>query len=189
MKKFRFECQKAINIPVNAISGINQQHLTDKYERLTIFCLWGNRWPNVNGHPYGADYCKNILAKKLVNQGETLVSSKPKMAFPIAAIIVALWSDHSDFGDLLLSHFYNVCPFTVPIFMPRMVGQSDDDYYKLMGYKYAEDGTIEKHDKFLKRNEPFNKDLENRENYFNRPYFYNPNLEEIYKNYENYETV
>ncbi|XP_033177986.1 nucleoporin GLE1 isoform X3 [Bombus impatiens] len=150
MKKFRFECQKAINIPVNAISGISQQHLTDKYERLHIL-LMGKSWPNVNEHPYGADFCKNILAKKLVNQGETLVSSKPKMAFPIAAIIVALWSDHSDFGDLLLSHFYNVCPFTVPIFMPRMVGQSDDDYYKLMGYKYAEDGTIEKHDKFLKR--------------------------------------
>ncbi|XP_048264467.1 mRNA export factor Gle1 isoform X2 [Bombus terrestris] len=149
-KKFRFECQKAINIPVNAISGINQQHLTDKYERLHIL-LMGKSWPNVNEHPYGADFCKNILAKKLVNQGETLVSSKPKMAFPIAAIIVALWSDHSDFGDLLLSHFYDVCPFTVPIFMPRMVGQSDDDYYKLMGYKYAEDGTIEKHDKFLKR--------------------------------------
>ncbi|XP_068976313.1 mRNA export factor Gle1 [Bombus flavifrons] len=150
MKKFRFECQKAINIPVNAISGINQQHLTDKYERLHIL-LMGKSWPNVNEHLYGADFCKNILAKKLVNQGETLVSSKPKMAFPIAAIIVALWSDHSDFGDLLLSHFYNVCPFTVPVFMPRMVGQSDDDYYKLMGYKYAEDGTIEKHDKFLKR--------------------------------------
>ncbi|XP_071860558.1 gle1 RNA export mediator [Bombus fervidus] len=150
MKKFRFECQKAINIPVNAISGINQQHLTDKYERLHILLI-GKSWPNVNEHPYGADFCKNVLAKKLVNQGETLVSSKPKMAFPIAAIIVALWSDHSDFGDLLLSHFYNVCPFTVPIFMPRMVGQSDDDYYKLMGYKYAEDGTVEKHDKFLKR--------------------------------------
>lgn len=73
------------------------------------------------------------------------------MAFPIAAIIVALWNDHSDFGDLLLSHFHNICPFTVPIFMPKMVGQSNEDYYKLMGYKYDEDGTIEKHDKFLKR--------------------------------------
>lgn len=149
-KKFRFECQKAINIPVNAISGISHQHLTDKYEKLHNL-LMGKSWPNVNQHPHGADFCKNILAKKLVNQGETLISSKPKMAFPISAIIVALWNDHSDFGDLLLSHFYNVCPFTVPIFMPKMVGQSNDDYYKLMGYKYAEDGTIEKHDKFLKR--------------------------------------
>lgn len=149
-KKFRFECQKAINIPVNAISGINQQHLKDKYERLYNL-LMGKSWPDVNQYPQGAAFCKNILAKKIVNQGETLVSSKPKMAFPIAAIIVALWNDHSDFGDLLLSHFHNVCPFTVPIFMPKMVGQSNEDYYKLMGYKYDEDGTIEKHDKFLKR--------------------------------------
>ncbi|XP_017790938.1 PREDICTED: nucleoporin GLE1 isoform X2 [Habropoda laboriosa] len=149
-KIFRFECQKAINIPINAISGINEQHLRDKYERLHNLLI-GKSTPNVIQHPQGADFCKNILAKKIVNQGETLVSSKPKMAFPIAAVIVALWNDHSDFGDLLLSHFHKVCPFTVPVFMPKIVGQSNEDYYKLMGYKYSEDGTAEKHDKFLKR--------------------------------------
>ncbi|CAK9796122.1 mRNA export factor GLE1 [Anthophora quadrimaculata] len=149
-KQFRFECQKAINIPVNAISGINEQHLRDKYERLHNLLI-GKSSPNVNQHPRGADFCKNILAKKIVSQGETLVSSKPKMAFPIAAVVVALWNDHPDFGDLLLSYFHKICPFTVPVFMPKIVGQSNEDYYKLMGYKYAEDGTVEKHDKFLKR--------------------------------------
>ncbi|XP_076244477.1 gle1 RNA export mediator [Calliopsis andreniformis] len=149
-KKFRFECQKAINIPVNAISGINEQHLRDKYERLHSLLI-GRSMPNVNEHPQGAAFCKSILAKKIVNQGETLVSSKPKMAFPIAAIIVALWNDHPDFGDLLLAHFHDTCPFTVPVFLPKMVGQSNEDYYRSMGYKYAEDGTVEKHDKYLKR--------------------------------------
>lgn len=149
-KKFRFECKKAINIPVNAISGISEQHLRDKYESLHNLLI-GKSSPNVNQYAYGAAFCKNILAKQIVNQGETLVSSKPKMAFPIAAVVVALWNDHPDFGDLLLAHFHNICPFTVPIFMPRMVGQSSENYYKLMGYKYAEDGTVEKHDKYLKR--------------------------------------
>lgn len=64
-KSFRFEIQKAINIPVNAISGINQQHLRDKYERLHNL-LEGTCWPNVKQHPQGTAYCKNILAKKLV---------------------------------------------------------------------------------------------------------------------------
>lgn len=73
------------------------------------------------------------------------------MAFPIAAIIVALWNDHSDFGDLLLSHFHTTCPYTVPVFLPKMVEQSNEDYYKSLGYKYTEDGTVEMHDKFLKR--------------------------------------
>lgn len=149
-KKFRFECKKAINIPVNAISGINEQHLRDKYESLHNLLI-GKSSPNVNQYAQGAAFCKNILAKQIVNQGETLVSSKPKMAFPIAAVVVALWNDHPDFGDLLLAHFHNICPFTVPVFMPKMVGQSSENYYKLMGYKYAEDGTVEKHDKYLKR--------------------------------------
>ncbi|XP_076765838.1 gle1 RNA export mediator [Xylocopa sonorina] len=149
-KMFRFECQKAINIPVNAISGINEQHLRDKYERLHNL-LAGKCWSNANQNLHGAAFCKNILAKKIVSQGETLVSSKPKMAFPIAAVTVALWNDHADFGDLLLAYFHTMCPYTVPVFLPQMVGQSNEDYYKLMGYKYTDDGTVEKHDKFLKR--------------------------------------
>lgn len=64
-KKFRFDCQKAINIPVNAISGINQQHLKDKYERLYNL-LMGKSCPDVNQYPQGAAFCKNILAKKIV---------------------------------------------------------------------------------------------------------------------------
>ncbi|XP_078039527.1 gle1 RNA export mediator [Augochlora pura] len=149
-KKFRFECQKAINIPVNAISGISRQHLYDKYERLNSL-LKGESSPNVNQYPEGAAFCKNMLAKEIVNQGGTLVSSKPKMAFPIAAVVVAIWNDYPDFGDLLLSHFYDTCPYIVPVFLPEIEGQSNEDYYKLLGYKYAKDGTIEKHDKFLKR--------------------------------------
>lgn len=149
-KKFRFECQKAINIPVNAISGINAEHLRDKYEKLQSLLI-GKSWPNVKQYPQGEAFCKNILAKKIISQGETLVSSKPKMAFPIAAVVVALWNEYPDFGDLLLAYFHNVCPFTVPVFIPKMVGQSNEDYYKSMGYKYSEDGTVEKHDKYLKR--------------------------------------
>lgn len=149
-KKFRFECQKAINIPVNAISVINEQHLKDKYERLHNLLI-GRSSPNLGQHPQGAAFCKDVLAKKIVSQGETLVSSKPKMAFAIAAIIVALWNDHSDFGELLLAHFHKICPFTVPVFMPKKEGQTNEEYYKSLGYKYSENGNVEKQDKFLKR--------------------------------------
>lgn len=64
-KTLRFECQKAINIPVNAISGINEQHLRDKYERLHNLLI-GRSSPNFNSHPQGAAFCKNILALKIV---------------------------------------------------------------------------------------------------------------------------
>ncbi|XP_043485531.1 nucleoporin GLE1-like [Polistes fuscatus] len=149
-KTFRFECQKAINIPVNAISVINAQHLIDKYEKLQNL-LMGKSSPNVKQHPQGTAFCKDTLAKKIVSQGETLVSSKPEMAFAIAAVIVALWNEHADFGELLLAHFHQICPFTVPVFMPKMEGQTNEEYYKSLGYKYSEDGTVEKQDKFLKR--------------------------------------
>ncbi|XP_046745081.1 mRNA export factor Gle1 isoform X2 [Diprion similis] len=149
-KKFRFECQKAINIPVNAISGVSREHLTDKYEKL--HGLLGGKPPtNANQHPQGIPFCKHTLAKKFVNQGEALVSSKPEMAFSVAAVIVALWNDYPDFGELLLAYFYKTCPYLVPMFLPQQQGQSNEDYYKSLGYKYSEDGTVERQDKFLKR--------------------------------------
>lgn len=86
----------------------------------------------------------------LQNQGETLISSKPEMAFPIAAIVVALWNDHSDFGELILAHLHEACPFTVPIFPLQEKGQSNEDYYKSLGCKY-EDGICEKQEKYFKR--------------------------------------
>ncbi|XP_072746236.1 uncharacterized protein Gle1 isoform X2 [Anoplolepis gracilipes] len=149
-KKFRFECQKAINIPVNAISGVSEQHLRDKYDRLHNLLI-GKSSPNVTQHSQGVIFCKDHLAKKIVSQGETLVSSKPEMAFPVAMIVVALWNEHVDFGELFLARLHEACPFTIPMFLPQQEGQSDEDYYKSLGCKYSEDGTVEKQDKFLKR--------------------------------------
>lgn len=149
-KKFRFECQKAINIPVNAISSVSKEHLRDKYDRLQNLLI-GKLSPNVTQHPQGVIFCKNHLAKKIVSQGETLVSSKPEMAFPVAMIVVALWNEHPDFGELFLAHLHEACPFTIPLFLQQQEGQSNEDYYKSLGCKYSEDGTVEKQDKFLKR--------------------------------------
>lgn len=73
------------------------------------------------------------------------------MAFPVAMIVVALWNEHPDFGELFLAHLHEACPFTVPVFLQQQEGQSNEDYYKSLGCKYSEDGTVEKQDKFLKR--------------------------------------
>jgi hypothetical protein len=76
------------------------------------------------------------LSFKLINfycfqwQGEHTVSSKPEAAFAIAAVIEALWADFPDLGQLILGHFYRECPYLVPIFMPQVEGQSNEDYYK-----------------------------------------------------------
>lgn len=80
-----------------------------------------------------------------------MVSSKPEAAFPIAAVAVALWNDFPEFGNILLANFRVTCPFIIPAFFPQLTGQSDKDYYKSLGCKYNEDGTVEDHMHFLKR--------------------------------------
>ncbi|KAF2900724.1 hypothetical protein ILUMI_05465 [Ignelater luminosus] len=154
-KQFRFDCKKAVNIPVNAISAVNTHHLLDKYNRLTDLLSGkiveaGNTRVCASKHPQGVAFCMNLLAKKFVLQGDLMISSNPEAAFCYAAMIVALWHDYSDFGRLLLGHFYKQCPYLVPLYPPRAVGQSDKEFYLSQGYQYI-DGVIEKQDKFLKR--------------------------------------
>lgn len=156
LKKFRFDLQKAVNTPVNAISSVSGGHLKDKYDKL-LKLLSGDRvrvgdiYVSCALHPQGIPYCTDLLAKKLVRQGEHLVSSSPDAAYPIASVIIALWARFPDLGKLILAHLQQDCPYLVPMMMPQCRGQSDEEFYKARGYRYNEDGSIEKQDKFLKR--------------------------------------
>lgn len=154
-KQFKFDCKKAVNIPVNALSGVSSEHILDKYNRLYNLLKGQNVEINSNilnasKHPQGIAFCKDLLAKKLVLQGDLMVSSNPESAFCYGSLIISLWNDIPSFGHLVLAHFYTVCPYLVPYNIPREVGQTDEQFYKQCGYQYI-DGQIESQDKFLKR--------------------------------------
>ncbi|XP_038054788.1 nucleoporin GLE1-like [Patiria miniata] len=156
LKKYRFDLQKAVNIPVNAISNQSGTHLMDKLQRLKSLLL--GEMVNISGRRVSVTrdeaskaFVKNLLAKKIVKQSDEQVSSNYESAFPFAAIAVTLWCDFPDLGDLMLAHFYLKCPFLVPYHITKSQEQSNQDYYKSLGYNYESDGTIEKQDKYLRR--------------------------------------
>lgn len=71
-KTFRFNCQKAVNTPVNAISAVSAQHLQDKYDKLARLLAGspvntaGSAQFSAVEHPLGIQYCTLLLAKKFV---------------------------------------------------------------------------------------------------------------------------
>ncbi|KAL7289651.1 hypothetical protein TKK_0016380 [Trichogramma kaykai] len=150
MKKFKFECQKLLNITVNSISQGSREQLVEKYDKLKSF-LSGRSSPNILTNPQAEAFSKHLLAQKIVDQGDTTVSVKPELAFPFAAIAIALWNDWPDFGELLIARFHVKSPFFVPVFLSQSSDQSETDYYKLLGCKFNDNGTPEKPDQFWKR--------------------------------------
>lgn len=155
LKQFRFDCKKAVNIPVNSISGVSQEHLLDKYTKLSNLLRGepvriGDFEIQVSKHPQGVKYSTDLLAKTFVVQCDLLISSNPSAAFSYATLINSLWNEFPELGKLLRSYFYQECPYLIPFYPPRYVEQSDEEYYKSLGYRYI-DGVIEKQDKFLKR--------------------------------------
>ncbi|XP_058054348.1 mRNA export factor Gle1 [Anopheles bellator] len=155
MKTYRFNCQKAINIPVNAISAVNREHFIDKYNKLAALLSGQNVKVadvnvSVNGHPLGRTYCTMLLAKKFVSQADTGISSNASAAFPIAAIAVALWQRFPEFGLFFLAYLHRECPYLVPYYLPQFEGQTQEEFLKTLGYRFT-DGTLEKQDQYLKR--------------------------------------
>jgi nucleoporin GLE1 len=152
-KSFRFMCQRAVNTPVNAISAISSDHLRDKFDRLKALLAGqpvevGENKISASAHALGLPFCKNLVAKKLVSQGLDVVSAKPEQAFNLGVVVTSLWTLHADFGELFLAHLFESCPYLVPVIFERREGQSEQEFYKLSGYKLNEKGEVE-HDKFI----------------------------------------
>merc|ERR1719319_585839 len=154
-KPYKFNLQKAVNTPLNSLSGVSPTHLQDKVDKL-VSLLSGetvtvvDRQLSVASHPHARKFCMALAAKKIAKQGEEVVSSDPKSAFPAATLAVALWDRFPEFGFLLLAYLFECCPFLVPVHPQRTEGESDKQWYERLGYKY-EGGEVEKQDKYLKR--------------------------------------
>jgi len=154
-KPFKFALQKAVNTPLNSLSGVSSSHLQDKVDKL-VQLLSGqqvtvaDKTISTTQHPHARTFCLGLAAKKLAKQGEDVVSVDAKSAFPAATLALALWDKYPEFGKLLLAYMFEMCPFLVPFHPQQSAGQTDKSYYVSLGYKYEQE-TIEKQDKYLKR--------------------------------------
>jgi len=154
-KPYKFNLQKAVNTPLNSLSGVSSKHLQDKVDKLVTLLSGGvvtvaEKPLSTESHPHARKFCLALAAKKLRQQGEDVVSSNPQAAFSAATLALALWDKFPEFGHLLLGYIFETCPFLVPLHPQRPEGQSDKDWYQALGYKY-EANEVEKQDKYLKR--------------------------------------
>jgi len=85
-KPFKFTLQKAVNTPLNSLSGVSPSHLQDKVEKL-VQLLSGqqvtvvDKTISITQHPHARTFCLGLAAKKLAKQGEDVVSVDAKSAF------------------------------------------------------------------------------------------------------------
>ena len=72
MKKYRFELQKAINTPINAISDTSGSHLRDKLKRVMSMLngdrleVAGGKKISIQSHPHAPVFCKHLIARMIV---------------------------------------------------------------------------------------------------------------------------
>lgn len=156
-KKYRTNCQRTINVPLNAITAASPQHLTNNFDKLYNFFAGqpvrttDGSTITINDHPLARDYCILLMAKKFVSQSDTAISSNPQAAFPFASVINSFWKLLPDFGKIFLAYMYKESPYLVPYVIPQQAGQTPEQYLKTMGYRLSDQNELEKPDMFLKR--------------------------------------
>uniref|UniRef100_A0A2S2PJA4 mRNA export factor GLE1 n=1 Tax=Schizaphis graminum TaxID=13262 RepID=A0A2S2PJA4_SCHGA len=155
LKPLRQELIKSINTPVNSISSISSWHMKDKFEKLDALLKCktvktGNSTVTANSHPEALIFCKDTLAKKIINIGEQVVSVKTETGFEVASIVTELWKIHPDFGILLYARFKQKCPCLIPYNAVKTNEETDEEFYKSLCYNYT-NGVVEKQDKYVKR--------------------------------------
>lgn len=155
LKSLRQELIKSINTPVNSISSVSSWHMKDKFDKLNALLncksvKTGNSMVSANNHPDALTFCKDTLAKKIINIGEQVASVKTETAFEVASIVIELWKIHPDFGMLLYARFKQKCPCLIPYNAAKTNEETNEEYYKSLCYNYT-NGDVEKQDKYVKR--------------------------------------
>ena len=135
LKKYRFDLQKAVTGTINSVSSNSGEGLIEKIVHLKRLLSGqsvhvGTKSVSIGYHPDAKLYCCNLLAAKIVKQGEDQVASNTQAAFPLAALAIGVWTDFEDVGDCILAHFYSVCPVLVPMYVSKSTAMSEADYMK-----------------------------------------------------------
>jgi len=154
-KSLRQELTKSINTPINSISSVSPWHMKDKFEKLDALLKCntvktGNSTVSASSHKDALIFCKDTLAKKIINIGEHVVSVKTETAFEVASIVNELWRVYPDFGLLLYARFKQKCPCLIPYNVAKTNDETDEEYYKSLGYNYTNE-VVEKQDRYVKR--------------------------------------
>ncbi|XP_015116990.1 nucleoporin GLE1 [Diachasma alloeum] len=144
-RRYRMDCEKKLNILVKGIS----QNFSSLKEIVRKF---GRNFEGKG--PAELAFVKNCVAETIVDEVKDFAEQKFGRIYALAAVVVSLWSQYPDFGDLVLSYLHIHCPYIIPVVMPRFQGQSDENFYSSRGYTYS-NGVREHEEAFLKRMEKF----------------------------------
>lgn len=152
-----------MTVTINQISIQSGRHLKSKVDTLLRLVnghsvQLNNVTTSTNGNPEAEAFCCNLIARKLVvsfhrrllsgvtflsvsytfiligqEQADAAVSANYAAAFPFACVIIGLMNSSARMKDLILGHFYIVCPYLIPHYPGRESSNQPTDKY----YRYA----------------------------------------------------
>nr|XP_039272872.1 nucleoporin GLE1-like [Styela clava] len=156
MKQLAMGLSRAVSVPISSITDRSGSDLKSRLKILvnvikTNPVTSGTQTVSTKGNPAAQKFAINLIARKIVSQANEQVSANFTSAFSIAFMVIGIWAESSDFGDLFLAHLQSKCIYSVPMYLLKQDSQTEEEHQKLLGYIVSEDGAVEQQDKYLRR--------------------------------------
>eukprot|EP01132_Coremiostelium_polycephalum_P006008 gene6008-7484_t len=140
---------KTINILINQISSSVEQ-VQQKSSLLTKILNEQRTTFNMNGDLYFYRHAIHTVINKVVGQVETQITYHPESAFPFAAVISNTSNQHPELMSNLIAEINQHCMYTVPMYVKKLQGISDMDYFLKMGF-VSKNSVMETEEQFFIR--------------------------------------
>lgn len=156
LQQVRFALKLVINNAINLLNEKNKTTLIDGHKKL-INLLTGQRCPTSKGdvavtdHIQAPTWCRLKIAEKLIDRCE----KDPNITFYVAALIIAIWQQFPEFGEILKAVLYKECPFLIPFKPPMINNMSNEEFLQSWGFRINENGTCEDHTHYESRTTKF----------------------------------
>ena len=156
-KSYRLRLQQFIRTQINAISPDSDDHLKQKFQKLQALfhqqdVEFQDKRLSTRDHVLALDFCLDYAARTFLSVGSKQILSVPKAAFSFAAVVALLWEKEERFGQLLLGHLMEKCPYVGGYYPAPDPRDSESDYLICCGYIFGPDKvTLETEESFLNR--------------------------------------
>lgn len=145
-KSMRKNIIKAITMQVSQIS----MDATQIKRKVSILLDTFRKAPNEET----LAFCLDFICIKFLEQGSIHVSSLHESCFAYARVLVELCIHFPHLTDIMLGHFYEACPFTLPMReIPKQDFSSTSDWLKARSFKKigSQSNSFETEDKYIDR--------------------------------------
>ncbi|CAL4111798.1 unnamed protein product, partial [Meganyctiphanes norvegica] len=150
----KLDLKKALAM-LNQFNAGNPTNNRDKLSKVIMLLsgrpiVYVDKSIGTDNQPDKVKFVQNNVALQIIKIGHDKQATNTVNIGMYAWVISNVWKAFPVMGNLFLHRFYETCPYLLPRNVSQNLGQSEEEFYKAMGYRITSEA-CEKQDNYVTR--------------------------------------